>query len=199
MNALPLLNRFDLEASWRHDQYSDFGGTSNPKLGFNWMPSEELGLTIRGGWGTSFRAPSYGELSLLTNTAIACQNPNGSSGTSLDTSCNNLIQTNTAATLQTGSGAWKVSTYNGGLFGATSVNVPFGISHNGGSAAPVLAGLRANGTLNQGTEVLKPEKATNWSIGGEFAPHTPGEFREFLTGDTARWQKVIKQIGLQLD
>src|SRR5262249_28446612 len=36
-NALPLLRRFDFEASWRHDQYSDVGGTSNPKIAFNWQ------------------------------------------------------------------------------------------------------------------------------------------------------------------
>jgi len=182
MNALPLLNRVDLEASWRHDQYSDFGGTSNPKVGFNWMPSEELGLTIRGGWGTSFRAPSYGELSLLTNTAIACQNPQSSSGTSISGDCNNLIQTAAPGTV-VGSGAWKVSTLNGGIFGTTAA--PFGISHNGGSAAPVLAGLRASGTINAGSDVLKPEKATNWSIGGEFAP-------QFLPGLDlqATWYRV---------
>jgi len=37
------------------------------------------------------------------------------------------------------------------------------------------------------------------NLGGEFSPHTPEQFSEFLKGDTAQWQKVIKQIGLQLD
>lgn len=37
------------------------------------------------------------------------------------------------------------------------------------------------------------------NLGGEFAPHTPQQFAEFLIGDTARWQKVIQQVGLQLD
>ena len=39
-NALPLLRRVDLEFSWRHDQYSDVEGTSNPKVAFNWAPIE---------------------------------------------------------------------------------------------------------------------------------------------------------------
>src|SRR5215510_16510045 len=71
-NALPLLRRLDLEFSWRHDQYSDVNGTSNPKVAFNWAPIEAL--TIRGTWGTSFRAPVFGELSPLANVAIAGQN-----------------------------------------------------------------------------------------------------------------------------
>ncbi len=58
---------------------------------------------------------------------------------------------------------------------------------------------KLNGEI--GRYIAAPQTNT-WLVnnfGGEFAPHTPGEFREFLTGDTARWQKVIKQIGLQLD
>ena len=71
-NALPFLRRVDLEFSWRHDQYSDVGGTSNPKVAFNWAPIDDL--TVRGTWGTSFRAPVFGELSPLANVAIAGQN-----------------------------------------------------------------------------------------------------------------------------
>jgi hypothetical protein len=37
------------------------------------------------------------------------------------------------------------------------------------------------------------------SVGGEFSPHMPEQFGEFLAGDVATWQKIIKQIGLQLD
>jgi iron complex outermembrane receptor protein len=66
-NAIPFFRRLDLEASWRHDQYSDFGGTSNQKIGFNWTPIDDL--TLRGGWGTSFRAPNFGENSNLVNAA----------------------------------------------------------------------------------------------------------------------------------
>ena len=66
-NALPLLRRLEFEASWRHDQYSDVGGTSNAKLAFNWNPIESF--TIRGGWGQSFRAPNFGEFSPVSNVA----------------------------------------------------------------------------------------------------------------------------------
>ncbi len=37
------------------------------------------------------------------------------------------------------------------------------------------------------------------SLGGEITPHTPEQFGAFLAMDSARWQKIIKQIGLQLD
>lgn len=37
------------------------------------------------------------------------------------------------------------------------------------------------------------------NLGGEITPHTPEQFGAFLAVDAARWQKIIKQIGLQLD
>ena len=37
------------------------------------------------------------------------------------------------------------------------------------------------------------------SLGGEIALHTPDQFAAFLAKDSARWQAIIKQIGLQLD
>src|ERR1051326_2495987 len=57
---LPLVRKLDFELSWRHDQYASAsgaisGGTSNPKLAFTWLLSEDAGATIRGSWGTSFR------------------------------------------------------------------------------------------------------------------------------------------------
>jgi len=60
-NAMLGLRRLELEASWRHDQYSDVGGTSNPKVSFNWSPLEDF--LIRGTWGSNFRAPTFGEVS----------------------------------------------------------------------------------------------------------------------------------------
>src|SRR5258705_179295 len=72
-NAIPLIRRLDLEASWRHDQYHGtlVGGTSNPKVGFTWELSEDLGATVRGSWGTSFRFANAGEYSEVASSAIA--------------------------------------------------------------------------------------------------------------------------------
>ncbi len=51
------LDRLGLSLACRYDQYSDAGGTFNPKFGLSWRPSRALG--IRAIWGTSFRAPPF--------------------------------------------------------------------------------------------------------------------------------------------
>src|SRR5690606_7096789 len=51
----PLIHSLSLSLSGRYDEYSDFGETSNPKVGVNWSPLEGLGL--RASYGQSFRAP----------------------------------------------------------------------------------------------------------------------------------------------
>ena len=187
-NALPGLRRVDLEFSWRHDQYSDVKGTSNPKVAFNWAPIDSF--TIRGTWGTSFRAPVFGELSPLANVAIAGQN--------LD----NLAQQPGTITAgcsgglpPVGSGAWKLMSSLGAggdgtpgsasacptgslaLPGFTIPNIQQlpGISHNGGSGA-VVDNIRAGGGWDGSWNGLKPETATNWGIGFDFTP------TNFLTG-----------------
>ncbi|BBE32395.1 TonB-dependent receptor [Sphingosinicella microcystinivorans] len=59
-NARAGLQRLDLSAAVRHERYSDFGHTTNPKLGLVWSPLQ--GLDLRGSWGTSFRAPGLREI-----------------------------------------------------------------------------------------------------------------------------------------
>lgn len=53
-NETTLLHRLVLSVSGRYDHYSDFGSTTNPKIGLNWDPVP--GLTLRGTYGRSFRA-----------------------------------------------------------------------------------------------------------------------------------------------
>jgi len=60
-NALPLVQAFTIDASLRHDDYSDFGGTTNPRVGFTWEVAG--GLSLRGNYGTSFNAPSLADTS----------------------------------------------------------------------------------------------------------------------------------------
>jgi iron complex outermembrane receptor protein len=174
-NALPLLRRVDLEFSWRHDQYTDVKGTSNPKVAFNWAPIESL--TIRGTWGTSFRAPVFGELSPLANVAIAGQNL----GNFAAQTANILTNCTAGATLPpVGSGAWKVqsSAGNGQPGSATacvaSLALPGGISMNGGSGGS--DPIRAGGGWDGSWSGLTPELATNYGIGFDFTP------TNFLTG-----------------
>ena len=55
-NSTLLAKRLELSAAVRHEDYSDFGDTTNPKVGVIWEPVE--GLTLRSSYGTSFRAPT---------------------------------------------------------------------------------------------------------------------------------------------
>lgn len=52
----------------RQDDYSDFGSSFNPRLGFNWewLP----GYSARFAYGTAFRAPVFGELYIVNNPLI---------------------------------------------------------------------------------------------------------------------------------
>jgi iron complex outermembrane receptor protein len=54
------VGKLDMSLALRADQYSDFGFTSNPKLGLDWVPVN--GLKFYTTYGTSFRAPTLGDL-----------------------------------------------------------------------------------------------------------------------------------------
>lgn len=58
-NALPGIRALELSGAVRYDDYSDFGDTTNPKLGVRWAPIDDLSL--RGSWSQSFRAPTFAE------------------------------------------------------------------------------------------------------------------------------------------
>ncbi len=50
--------------------------------------------------------------------------------------------------------------------------------------------------------MLEAPQMKDWllnNLGGEITPQTPEQFGAFLAVDAARWQKIIKEIGLQLD
>jgi iron complex outermembrane receptor protein len=57
---LPFLTSLETQLSARYDHYSDFGGTTNPKIALRWQPVREL--LFRGAWGTGFRAPTLVDL-----------------------------------------------------------------------------------------------------------------------------------------
>ena len=69
-NAMPGLRSLVISGSGRYDHYSDFGSTTNPKVGASYKPVDWL--TIRGNWGTSFTAPSpLDQLGSNNNTVSA--------------------------------------------------------------------------------------------------------------------------------
>lgn len=61
-NALPLVQALEVSAAVRHERYSDFGQTTNPKFGILWRPLE--GVALRATYGRSFRAPTLEDIEL---------------------------------------------------------------------------------------------------------------------------------------
>lgn len=55
-NALPGIQKLELSAAVRDDDYSDFGTKINPRVGIFFSPVQQLGL--RAAYSTSFRAPN---------------------------------------------------------------------------------------------------------------------------------------------
>ena len=55
--AVPIIKNMEATLAVRHDDYSDFGGTTNPKVALKWAPIQQL--LLRGSYNTGFRAPSF--------------------------------------------------------------------------------------------------------------------------------------------
>lgn len=62
-----------LTGGLRHDRYSDFGGTTNPRLALVWEARHDLTAKLM--YGTAFRAPSFVE-QYATGNPVALGNPN---------------------------------------------------------------------------------------------------------------------------
>lgn len=75
-NAIPYAKRLELSLAARYERYSDFGSTTNPKVGLRWAPADTVSLNAT--YGTSFRAPSLvdnlGSVTSLSLTNIFVQN-----------------------------------------------------------------------------------------------------------------------------
>jgi iron complex outermembrane receptor protein len=161
-NQIPLFRRLDLEASWRHDQYHGTinGATSNPKFGFTWELSQDLGATIRGSWGTSFRFANAGEYSVIASDAVA--------DFGLPTSSSPIFIQCAGGTPAPGSGAAKVFSA-----GFACGSQPAGLSESGGPRNFLRQYVDAKTgqvTFREGGISLAPEKSANYSIGMELAP-----------------------------
>ena len=57
-----------LTAGVRHDHYSDFGGTTNPRLALVWDAA--YNIVVKAMHGTAFRAPSFAELYSINNPVV---------------------------------------------------------------------------------------------------------------------------------
>lgn len=81
---VPLHETLDLRLAGRFDDYDDFGSDFNPAVSLRWQPNEAV--LLRGGWNTSFRAPSLaqsGAGTTLSSGALPCS----TGGEFLDSFC----------------------------------------------------------------------------------------------------------------
>ena len=60
--SVPLHQTVELQLAARHDDYSDFGTSTNPKVALRWAPIDSFAL--RASWGEGFRAPSLAQIGL---------------------------------------------------------------------------------------------------------------------------------------
>jgi len=71
---LPLTREFEAQVAVRHDRYSDFGNTTNPKVALRWQPFQSF--MVRASANKGFHAPEFlqlysGEIEGLLNNAAA--------------------------------------------------------------------------------------------------------------------------------
>ena len=57
---IPILKNLEMQLAVRHDRYSDFGGTTNPKAAIRWQPSQQV--AFRSSYSTGFHAPDFDAL-----------------------------------------------------------------------------------------------------------------------------------------
>ena len=55
-NHVPMLEALEFSAAVRRDDYSDFGSSTNPRIGLHWEALK--GISFRASYGKSFRAPN---------------------------------------------------------------------------------------------------------------------------------------------
>lgn len=104
-NSMSGVQRLELTLAGRYEDYSDFGSSTDPKVGLLWSPIERLNL--RGTWGTSFRAPLFGELDEANIAGILVgipdpMAPTGSSVTLFAVGNNANLEPETATTWTVG-------------------------------------------------------------------------------------------------
>lgn len=64
-NRRPGLARLEISAAGRYEKYSDFGDKAVPAFGLAWSPV--AGVTLRGNWSESYKAPNLADLDETSN------------------------------------------------------------------------------------------------------------------------------------
>jgi iron complex outermembrane receptor protein len=90
--AWPIVRGLDAQLAVRHDEYSDFGSSVNPKLALRWRAQPEL--MLRGAFGTGFRAPPLYALDAppgVTRVVAGLADPLRCSATGTVDDCNFVV------------------------------------------------------------------------------------------------------------
>lgn len=213
-NAMAGIEKLELVAAIRHDNYSDVGSTTNPKIGINWSPVS--GITVRGSYGTSFIAPYLG--AALTPsiggalTYASRSDPTSSTGTSVGaiwTDGNANLTPETAETWSIGVD-WKVAP--GLLFKTThfaidyqgqvgSVNSITALQDGAASAfvtrnptSAQLAAIAATGIRVVGSAPVQADfliDARNFNLGGTKLAGIDASVQYEWESGASRWQAEI--------
>lgn len=132
----------DINVSGRFDHYSDFGNTTNPKIGANFEPVR--GIKFRANWSKSFVAPSL--MSIGANSS-------GQTGESV-------------FSYQAGSGV------PGGLSNVPIAFYPTVTAIPGAVCNATSCNLNSvyGAEIQGGNAKLKPQTGTDWSVGFDLTP-----------------------------
>jgi iron complex outermembrane recepter protein len=57
--AVPVIKGLEVTGSLRHDRYTGFGGVTNPKISFRFMPVQQF--LVRGSYSEGFRVPTFSQ------------------------------------------------------------------------------------------------------------------------------------------
>lgn len=79
-NRLPGIHSFEISLAARHDDYSNFGSSTDPKYGIAWQPL--AGVRLRASFGTSYVAPRLLDYNLASTRAFGLRStdPMGTGG-----------------------------------------------------------------------------------------------------------------------
>jgi len=162
-NALPFIKKLSINGSARYDRYSDFGDTTNPKVGIDWQVVDDFKL--RATFGTSFVAPQLASVGDRTRggfnnfTCYGSSCPAGGFGADLSVNTTSF---------------------------PTAVGVPLKAGGNcvAGPANCIIAAT-SGFLFNSGPANPQPSKGESWSVGFDASPSfIPGLTVNFTMFDT---------------
>ncbi len=167
--SLPLLEALEMQLALRYDDYSDFGSSTNPKVGIRWNPQDTLAL--RASWGTGFRAPSLAQVGL---------GPSQESRFFEDTYCNPAISPSTASFCTTPVGG--STDYTIIFSGNPQLEAEESESWNIGAIWDVNADLNISIDIWNITQDNKIDEGDVGAVYQQYCDPTPGEFNpQFCT------------------